>query len=88
MKPFLKSVVAAVLTTWAYAQTAQPSASEWSSKSKKAAEDAVASKIEMIRASAKLPALERVSPSMRELELVCTAALTGRNGWRRTHGRS
>jgi len=78
MKPFLKSVVAAVLTTWAYAQTAQPSASEWSSKSKKAAEDAVASKIEMIRASAKLPALERVSPSMRELELVCTAALTGR----------
>lgn len=78
MKPFLKSVVAAVLTTWAYAQTAQTSASGWSSKSRRAAEDTVASKIEMMRASAKRPALERVSPSTRELELVCTAAFTGR----------
>jgi hypothetical protein len=40
--------------------------------------NAVASKVEMIRASAKRPALKRVNPSMRELELVCTAALTGR----------
>ena len=47
-------------------------------KSKRAAEDTVASKIEMIRASAKRPALKRVNPSVRELELVCTAALTGR----------
>lgn len=78
MKPFLRSVVVAVLTITAYAQTTQPNASEWSSKAKRAAEDAVASKIEMIRASAKRPALERVNPSMMELELVCTAALTGR----------
>jgi len=78
MKAFLRSVVAAVLTTSAYAQTTQPSASEWSLKSKRAAEDAVASKIEIIRASAKFPALKRVNPSMREIELVCTAALTGR----------
>jgi len=67
-----------VLTTSAYAQTTQPSAREWSLKSKRAAEDTVASKIEMIRASAKRPALKRVNPSVRELELVCTAALTGR----------
>jgi len=40
--------------------------------------NAVASKVEMIRALAKRPALKRVNPSMRELELVCTAALTGR----------
>ncbi len=78
MKLFLRSVVAAVLTILAYAQTTQPSASEWSAKSKKAAEDAVAGKIGMMRAAAKRPALKRVSPSMRELELVCTAALTGR----------
>jgi hypothetical protein len=78
MMSFLTSVVVAVLTTSAYAQTTQPGASEWSSKSKRAAEDAIARKIEMIRASAKLPALKRVNPSMRELELVCTAALTGR----------
>ena len=50
----------------------------WSSKSKRAAEDAVATKIEMMRASAKRPALTRVNPSMMELELVCTAAFTGR----------
>jgi hypothetical protein len=78
MKLFLSSGVAAALTISAYAQTTQPSASEWSAKSKRAAQDAVASKIEMMRASAKRPALERVSPSMRELGLVCTAALTGR----------
>jgi hypothetical protein len=76
MKLFLSSVVLAVLTISAYAQTTQPSASEWSAKSKRAAEDAVASKIEMMRAAAKRPALERVNPSMRELELVCSAALT------------
>ena len=78
MKLFPRSVVAAALTISAYGQTTQPSASEWSAKSKTAAEDAVASKIEMMRATAKRPALKRVNPSMRELELVCTAALTGR----------
>ena len=77
MKLFLRSVVLAVLTISAYAQTTQPSASEWSAKSR-AAEDAVASRIEMMRAAAKRPPLKRVNPSMRELELVCTAALTGR----------
>ena len=78
MKLFLRLVVLAVLTISAYAQTTQPSASQWSAKSKRAAENAVASKIEMMRAADKRPALERVNPSMRELELVCTAALTGR----------
>ena len=78
MKLLLRSVVLAALTTSAYAQTTQPSASEWSAKPKRAAEDAVASRIEMLRAAAKRPALKRVNPSMRELELVCTAALTGR----------
>jgi hypothetical protein len=78
MKLFLRLVVLAVLTISAYAQTTQPSASEWSAKSKRAAEDVVASKIVMMRATAKRPALKRVNPSVRELELVCTAALTGR----------
>ncbi len=78
MKIFLRSVVAAVLTISAYAQTTQPSASEWPEKSKRAAEDAVASKIAAMRAAAERPALKRVNPSTRELELVCTAALTGR----------
>jgi len=78
MKSFQTSVVLAALTISGYAQTTQPSASGWSAKSKKAAEDALASKIEMMLAAAKRPALTRVNPSMRELELVCTAALTGR----------
>jgi len=78
MKHFLRSVVLAVLTISGYAQTTQPSGTVWSSKSNRAAEDAVATKIEMMRASAKHPALKRVNPSVRELELVCTAAFTGR----------
>jgi hypothetical protein len=78
MKLFLRSVVLAVLTISAYAQTTQPSVSEWSAKSKRAAEDAVANKIDALRASAKLPPLKRVNPSKEELELVCTAAFTGR----------
>jgi tetratricopeptide (TPR) repeat protein len=48
MKLFLRSVVLAGLAISAYAQTTQPSASEWSAKSKRAAEDAVASRIEMM----------------------------------------
>jgi len=78
MRLLLRSVVLAVLTIPAYAQTTRPSASEWSAKSKRAAEDAVASKIEMMRATAKRPSLKRVKPSTSELELVCTAATTGR----------
>jgi len=78
MKFFLKLVVLAALTILANAQTPQPSASEWSAKSKRAAEDAVASRIETMRAAGKRLALKRVNPSLRELELVCTAALTGR----------
>jgi hypothetical protein len=78
MKFSVSSVVLAVLTILGYAQTTQPNAGEWPAKTKRAAEDTVASKIEMMRAAAKRPALTRVNPSMRELELVCTAALTGR----------
>jgi hypothetical protein len=78
MKLFLRLGVLAVLTISAGAQTTQPSASGWPAKSKRAAEDAVASKIVTMRATAKRPALKRVNPSVRELELVCAAALTGR----------
>lgn len=78
MKALPKSLFAALLTTAAYAQTTQLSRSQWPSKSKRAAEDTVASEIENIRASAKRSPLKRVNPSTRELELVCTAALSGR----------
>ncbi len=78
MKSLLTSIVLPVLTILACAQTTQSTASEWSPKSKRAAEDAVANKIEMMRAAANRPALKRVNPSMMELGLVCTAALTGR----------
>ena len=78
MKFILKLAVLAALTVSSKAQTPQPSASWWPAKSKRAAEDTVASKIETMRAADKRPALKRVNPSLRELELVCTAALTGR----------
>jgi hypothetical protein len=77
MKLLLRLVVLAVLTISAYPQTTLPGATEWSAKSKKAAEDAVAGTIEMMRVAAQRPALKRVNPSIRELELVCTAAVTG-----------
>src|ERR1700689_855947 len=81
MKPFLRFVVLVVLTVSAHAQTTQPSPSGWPAKSKRASEDVVASRIEMSRAAAKRPPLRRVNPSMMELELVCTAALTGQKVW-------
>jgi hypothetical protein len=59
------------------AQTATSSRNEWSSKLRHAA-DQVAKQVDAIRASAKLPPLKRVKPSLEELELVCTAALTER----------
>jgi hypothetical protein len=77
MKSLTGSLAIVALTFSVYAQVAQPNASEWSPKLKRAAEDAVATKIDGIRASAKRPPLERVSPSVREVELVCTAARTG-----------
>lgn len=77
-KSFLRSVVAAVLTISVYAQTTQQNGTDWSSKSRQPAEDTVANKIDAIRVSAKLPPLKRVKPSVEELELICTAALTER----------
>ena len=61
-----------------YPQTTQPSGVDWSPKLRRAAENALVDKINDIRTSAKLPPLERASPSVEELELVCTAAFTGR----------
>jgi len=66
------------LATSLYAQTVQVSANGWSANSKRAAEDAVARKVDDIRASAKRPPLQRVGPSVMDVQLVCTAALTGR----------
>jgi len=60
------------------AQTAASSGTEWSSKLRHTAADQVAKQVDAIRASAKLPPLKRVNPSLEELELVCTAAITGR----------
>ena len=77
VKSLTGSLAIVALTFSVYAQVTQPNASEWSPKSKRAAEDAVANKLDEIRASAKRPTLERVSPSVREVELVCTAAFTG-----------
>src|SRR5215475_10829315 len=76
VKSFMVAPV--LLTVFVCSQVSQPSANEWPSKAKRMAEDAVAQKIDDIRASAKRPPLERVSPSRMDVQLVCTAALTGR----------
>src|ERR1700679_7098 len=75
---FVKYLVMAGLTISAYAQTAQITGNDWSPKSKRAAEDLVARRIDELRASANRPALKRVDPSVMESELVCTAAFTDR----------
>ncbi|MFZ0707208.1 MAG: hypothetical protein WAM71_16535 [Candidatus Korobacteraceae bacterium] len=61
-----------------YSQTTQHGGTQWSANSRQQAEDKVVHRIDEIRASAKLAPLKRVSPSVEESELVCTAALTGR----------
>jgi hypothetical protein len=78
MKPIKGLVGVIAMALCACAQTTQQADSEWSSESKRVAEDAVAVKINQMRSSATRPRLERVEPSEREVELVCTAALTGR----------
>jgi hypothetical protein len=79
MKSLTGSLAIVALTLSVYAQTAQPNSSEWSSKSKREAEETVAKKLDEIRASNKRPPLERLHPSVMEVELVCTAAVTGTN---------
>ena len=66
------------LTPSLHAQSVQHGPADWPPKSKQEAEDAIAKKIDAIRISAKLPPLERASPALREVEMVCTAAVTGR----------
>jgi hypothetical protein len=77
MKRLTGSLAIVGLALSMYAQVTHPNASEWSPKSKRTAENAVANKVDEIRASANRPSIERISPSVREVELVCTAALTG-----------
>lgn len=60
------------------AQTPVPDNTQWTLASQRAAEDQVAMKLDSMRASAKLPKLKRVNPSVVDLQLVCTSALTGK----------
>jgi hypothetical protein len=55
-----------------------PVSSQWTAGSRRRAEDQVATKLESMRTSAKLPKLKRAQPSVAEVQLVCTAALTGK----------
>jgi len=59
------------------AQSATTANTQWSAKSRRDAEDAVARQLESMRASAKLSKLKRVHASVVEVQLVCTGALTG-----------
>jgi hypothetical protein len=70
----MKDALAAILA--ALMMTAIMVGQQSSGKSKQA--DTAAKKFDAIRAEAKLPALHRAEPSVRESELVCTTALTGR----------
>ncbi len=66
------------LTVSLYPQSLQQTTPDWSPKSKRAAEDAIANTVDQIRKSAGLPALRRVNASRMDVQLVCTAAVTGR----------
>jgi hypothetical protein len=80
MKSLTGSLALMTLTFSAFAQLTQPDANAWSPKSRRAAEDRIANKIDQIRASAERPPLARTRPSLRDVELVCTAAVTGVKG--------
>jgi hypothetical protein len=74
MKSLTGFLAVVALTFSLHAQLTQPNANDWSPTSKRASEEAVARKLDEIRAAARRPPLERVSPSVSEVELVCTAA--------------
>lgn len=78
MKSLATSLAFMAMTVSVYGQANQLGGNQQPSKSKRAAEDIVAGKVDEIRASAKRPPLKRVNPSEREEELVCTAALAGK----------
>jgi len=75
---FIGSFALLAMTVSLHAQSLQQRADDWSSKSRREAEDTVANKINAVRASANLRPLKRATPALREVELVCTAAVTGR----------
>lgn len=60
------------------AQTNEFARSQLTPAAQRRAEDQVAAQLERIRSSAKLPKLKRVKPSVVDLQLVCTAARTGK----------
>jgi hypothetical protein len=60
------------------AQTDESARSRLTTAAQRKAEDQVAAQLERIRTSAKLPKLKRVKPSVVDLQLVCTAARTGK----------
>jgi hypothetical protein len=73
-------ITAIAITGFATSLTAQSvtvANTQWSEESQRGAEDAVARKLESMRATAKLPELRRVPASVVEVQLVCTAARTG-----------
>jgi hypothetical protein len=56
----------------------QVPSSPWTAQDQQKAEQKIADKIEAMRRSAGLPPLKRTQPSIVEIQLVCTAALTGK----------
>jgi hypothetical protein len=63
-----------LLAASAMAQSTNPA---WTLASQRRAEDQIAKRVDGARRSANLPPLKRVKASVSEVELVCTAALTG-----------
>ena len=60
------------------AQRPTDATTQWSAASRRRAEDTVAARIESMRSAAGLSKLRRVRPSEADLQLVCTAAKTGK----------
>src|SRR5437016_2405292 len=78
LRCFTSAIAVVGLTMSLSTHTATSRSVKCSSKLRRTSADQVSKQVDAIRASAKLPPLTRVRPSREELELICTAALTGR----------
>jgi hypothetical protein len=76
-RQLIKAVAMAAFAVSLCPQTIVLAKPQWTTVSRRNAEDQVAKQLETMRVSAKLPKLKRSQPSVVDVQLVCTAALTG-----------
>ncbi|MBZ5491618.1 MAG: hypothetical protein LAO76_11870 [Acidobacteriia bacterium] len=74
----IKPLIGTLILVCIMAMSLLAQTGEWPLKSKRAAENVVANQVDALRRSEGLPLLHRVAPTLKQVQLVCTAAVTGK----------